>query len=122
MQASYNSHTLPEGRWSITKTLTSNENAARQELTVIHRIEIDGQLQGAGSTAIETAFVAIHNAYSVNGGDFIVTLPDSSISDRLSLYSSLAIGGVRVLQKPSLSSLANGQYATYLPVKIILES
>lgn len=122
MRAKYNSFTFPEGRWSISKTITSKENDAQQEIAVVHRVEIDGRLQAATPAAIEAQYTLLATAYASNGFDFLVYLPTGAISERLSLLSNDAKGGVRVLQKPSISSLENGQYATYLPVKIVLEA
>lgn len=122
MQAKYNTFTFPEGRWSIVKTIQSNENDARQELTVTHRVEIDGRLQATSAAGIEAQYSLLTAAYNTNNFDFIVYLPTGAVSDRLSLLKEGAIGGVRVTQKPSIGPLENGQYVTYLPVKITLEA
>jgi hypothetical protein len=122
MRARYNGFTFPEGRWSISKTISSNENAAKQEITVIHRVDIDGRLQGTSPSQIEAQYNLLNAAYSVNGFDFTVFLPTGGLSNRLSLSARDAIGGVRVVQKPSIGQLENGQYVTYLPVKISLEA
>lgn len=122
MRARYNGYTLPEGRWSISKSITSNENEAKQELSQIHTISIDGRLQGASAAAIEAQYSLITAAYAYNGFDFVVFLPSGAISDRLSLLTRDAIGGVRVTQKPSVESLENAQYTTYLPIKLVLEA
>lgn len=122
MRAKYNNYVLPEGRWNISKTMTSNENAARQELTITHQVSIDGMLQGASAAVIEAQYTLLMLAYSVNNFDFIVYLPSGIISQRLSLFALGSLGGVRVMQKPSLQGLENAQYTTYLPVKIALEA
>jgi hypothetical protein len=122
MRAKYNTYTLPEGRWSISKVMHSNENTARQEMTVTHKVDIDGHLSGANAAAIEAQYTLLTAAYATNGFDFIVFLPSGRISDRLSLLSRGSLAGVRVMQKPSIQSLEHGQYALYLPVKISLEA
>ncbi len=122
LTARYRSFTFPEGRWSISKTLQGNENPAKQELTVTHRVAIDGRLQATSAAGIEAQYALLSAAYAVNGGDFLVFLPTGARSDQLSLLSLDALGGVRVTQKPSLGSLENAQYVTYLPVTITLEA
>lgn len=122
MRAKYNTFTFPDGRWSISKSITSNENEAHQELSTIHRVDIDGRLQADSAALIEAQYTLLTRAYSVNGEDFLVFLPTGGISERLSLRSAGSLGGVRVIQKPSIEGLENGQYTTYLPVKISLEA
>lgn len=122
MRARYNGYTLPEGRWNISKQISTTFNEAKQALSSIHTISIDGRLQGTNAAAIEAQYTLITAAYASNGFDFVVFLPTGAISERLSLLTRDAIGGVRVTQNPSVESLENAQYTTYLPIRIMLEA
>jgi hypothetical protein len=123
MIPSYNSYRHEQGECDISLTIERVENEARQVTSEINRIRVAGMLCGTSTAAaMDKKFARLLAAYSVNGYDFKVFLPGGQILSQLSLASAPALGGVRIIRRPSIESLRNAAYTTYLPYTIELEA
>lgn len=123
MISKYGTYAFGEGRCNISRSIRNVENDARQVVSQIVRLEVEARLGGTTTAAaMDTAVRNLLTAFESNGKDFVVYLPDGSTASQLSLYSAPAMGGVRVIEGPTLPSLANAAYVTWLPVTFVLEA
>lgn len=122
MEVEYNGVTFDEGRTTLQRQETAIENSAGQLMGYMVRVTADITIAAAGAAAMEAAYADAIDAFSSNGFDFIVRLPGGTQSDNLSLDNDSAVGGVRVMERPSIDSLAGGIYTTFLPFRVVLEA
>ena len=130
MIASYNNYRHQIGECDIALSQENVENEAHQVASTIVRLRFQGMLgdkslplaSAPSAAAMDRKFLRLLQAYSVNGKDFLVFLPDGTTRSNLTLKSATAIGGVRVIRPPSIDGLRNAQYTTYLPYTVELEA
>lgn len=117
------SHAAGEVELVITEDILETDSATPYARLV--RWELLGLLMADTPQQIDDAVEALRAAYATNGQDLslIVTGSDgATFTADVSIDSSLAVGGVRVISGPSFPSNRNAAYSTHLPYSITLEA
>lgn len=128
MRAKYGSYSHPLGQCSVSHTKQKRYNARGRAQTIVHRLNLEGQIIGVGSTAAElqasirSQIQAMENAYANDGFSGGLLHSDGTLSAHW-LSSGDSISGVRVVQPPSFGdSDGGGEYATGRSFTIGLEA
>lgn len=122
MLSKYGTYTLPEGRVEISRYDTPEFNEAGQLLTNTIRLECSSALYAQSSAEMDALVKQLLQAFSLQDRDFLVYLPGGVIKSQLSLESKNSLGGVRVTKPPTIESLKNAGYVTWLPFSFTLEA
>jgi hypothetical protein len=122
MLPKYGTYELPEGRCEITRRDTPEFNEARQLLSNTIRLDCSSALYSNSAANMDVLVKALLTAFAKQNQDFIVYLPGGTVRSQLSLYRDGSIGGVRVVQPPTIEGLKNAGYVTWLPFSFALEA
>lgn len=71
---------------------------------------------------LDAKLAALKTAYAQNGKDVKLLMPNGSTASQLAMISSQAIGGVRVIRPPSITTLQRAGMVTNVEVTIELEA
>lgn len=113
-------HDVAEAAVSITAENVRNE--AEQHYETRYRWVIKARALADNATDLQTKVDAIVAAYSQDGQDLAITLPDGTTDSSRTLLSSQTVGGVRVIQPPHFPDLSGGPaMITGLDVVVVLE-
>lgn len=122
MHCRLGNYEFPEGRVEITRRDTPEFNDARQVISNTIRLDCSSALYASSASEMDGLVTLLLQAFQQGGNDFLVFLPGGSVRTQLCLLNSGAIGGVRVVQPPTIESLKNGGYVTWLPFSFALEA
>ncbi len=122
MLIKYGTYSIPAGRSEISHTRQLTYNSAEQPLSEVVRVQVDSRLKANDSPTMDLLVKQLLTGFNNNGKDFIVYLPNGTTASQLSLRTNDALGGVRIIQRPSFSTLQNAAYVTWLPFTFILEA
>lgn len=120
---SYNGYThvagavLSVARQSL---LTRAETVYAEAIT----IDLDGTLIGTSVADIDEQLLALVDAYSRDGGDFLVINTVDGVSTQLAtcLFSKKTLGGIRVMRRPNLPDGRNASGVTFLNYRVTLQA
>lgn len=104
MYLAYGNHKHAVGECRISIDRATLENAAHVPIAVHEAWSIEGMLvsQAANpATDMDAQISSLMAAYSSNGGDLILYMPDGVTPSSSALISSKTLGGTRVTQQPS---------------------
>lgn len=122
MVPKYGNYAHPIGECEISLTADVVENDAYEPIEVIRRVQVSGLLLADSPAAMNAKVSALQAAYSANGYDFRVYLPNGTTVSRLTLLNAGSNGGVRITQLPSFPSIAGAGYVTNLKYTLALEA
>ncbi len=116
----YGSHThaVGEVEYSIQRTAILSD--AKTPVKERVQIDVSGMLTGSSVADIDAKVESIKAAYAIDGQDFIIR--SGSLVLDVSLISSQAEGGTRVIQRPSFPNNKGGAYTTFLPYALTIEA
>jgi hypothetical protein len=120
MYLRYGNHTHPLGEAAIAITKEMIENEAGEPYAVRERWTISGMVIGTSPTSIKTQLTALDTAYSANGKNLSLLMPDKTESTHR-MISSACQGGVRVIQRPSFPNGGGAEHVTKREYMIVLE-
>jgi hypothetical protein len=118
----YGSYTHASGEVEISNSRQSLLTQAETVYAEMVTINLRGTLIGDGVTAIDGQLLALADAYSRDGEDFVVFDDISGTNLANSLFSSQTLGGIRVMQRPSLPDGRNASQVTFLNYQISLQA
>jgi hypothetical protein len=122
MILAYGDYRHPLGQPAITIWRRTLLSAANTPLAVSERWEIAGLLQAATVQEMSEKIDALEAAYSEDGRDLVLYLPDGTTASSHYLASSQTLGGVRVVRPPSYPEGRGAQYATVRTFLVTLEA
>jgi len=120
MYLKYGNYTHPLGEAGIVITKEVIENEANEPYAVRERWNISGMVIGTSASNIRTQLAALDTAYSANGKNLSLLMPDKTESTHR-MISSSCTGGVRVIQRPSFPNGGGAEHVTKREYTIVLE-
>lgn len=121
MILSYNGYTHDDNEATIVMSRRAKTNDRTQTEGYVDRWTIDGVLHAASAAALTTALQALATAYSTDGGDAILYLPDGVTETAHALRSSATTSGVRVIEAHYPEG-GGAEYTTFRSYQIVLEA
>jgi hypothetical protein len=99
------------------------ENKAENALGIHETWTITGTLTSSiGPSDIDAQIAALMDAYSDDGKDLVLYLPDGVTASSTSIYSATTLGGTRVSQQPSFAPTAGNERVNVAHFSIIVEA
>lgn len=98
------SYTFPIGTADIGITRELLENEFRQPYAELVRWMLNILLVGTGATDIDTKFAALMAAFSTNGLDFRLTMPNGTTDSQHTLLNSGSSTGTLIRRRPSVTT------------------
>jgi len=117
-----NGFTFPLGTVDIAINKDVVENEQNIPVAVKHRWSLMPMLIGASATAIDALMASLNTAFSSNGFDMVLTMPNGTTSSQHRLTNAGALGGVRVTKLPSPKTFTNAGGVTNLDLEITVEA
>ena len=124
MYAQYGTYQHATDEVAITDyTISRNFNRRGVRQSLRHTMQLRGTLipSSADPTVVTTAVTALKNAYAVDGLNFGLYEDDGTPTTYF-LNSAAALGGVKVVNGPTLPDGAGASYVTYLRYAITLQA
>jgi hypothetical protein len=101
------------------------KNAAKVSVAVLEVWSIQGMLTSQaqnGPVDIDSQIAALMAAYSVDGQDLILYMPDGVTPSSSQLISAKTLGGTRVSQQPSFPTSANAERVAFATFALKVEA
>lgn len=122
MICKFGTHTHPEGEVDIDLQQEAQFNDREQLVGKRVRVTLNGLLTSTSPTLMDAKVQALGAAYVSGNKTFALYLPGGATKSQVVLDNPSSIGGVRVVQPPSLPTISRGGYVTNLPYTIVLEA
>lgn len=111
-------HELSEAGISVSKSV-ERQNGVPCAMREVWSIR--GELQAETQELLTAAYDELCQAYSRDGGDLTLWLPDGTTRSSLFVRNSQTLGGTRVIGRPSISD-EPGNYSNYIRYGITVEA
>lgn len=123
MQLYYGNYGHALGVPAITISREVVNDAGERPYIERERWQINGLLPNpdGSATTLKAAIDELVAAYSVNGYNLILYMPDGSTPSSHALYSSSCFGGTRVVQRPSFPTGTGPEGVTYRNFSLAVE-
>ena len=120
----YGTFTHPLGEAAVTITRRPVETDARTRYAVLERWDIQGMISNpSGSPAAMTVLLsALESAYSVDGRDIALFLPDNSTPSQHGISSSTTIGGTYIVAPVAYPQGGGVEYVTVRHFTVSIEA
>lgn len=119
---SYRGYVHPQGELEVSVARQSLFTEAETVYAERAQIQLNGTMVGSTTMELDLRFRALMDAYSVDGGDFVMAGGPAGLPLSPTIYSADTLGGVRVVRRPSMTDGRNAAYVTFLNYQIVLEA